>query len=182
MQKFGKTCKEYIINEMAERLKDYPDFFITSFSKVGVGNTEKFRKSLKKDSTSYVVVKNSLLKRAIESAEKDIDAEKVKALVTGSCGVLFSKGDPCTAARSLVDFGKGNEAIKIQGGFMDGEIISADIIKQLAMLPPREALLSMVASGVKAPISGFVGLLGNLLRNLLNVIDAISKKKGESQN
>ncbi len=169
-----------MIKEIVERFKDYPDFFITTFSRVNVGNTEKFRKALKKDLTAYMVVKNSLVKRAIEESGKDIDVEEIKALVTGSCGVLFSREDPSAAARTLVNFSTGNEGFKIQGGFVNGETISLDIIKHLAVLPPREVLLAMAAAGIKATISGFVGLLGNLLRNLVGVIDAISKKRSES--
>ena len=62
-----------MIKGITERFKDYPDFFITAFSRVNVGNTEKFRKALKKDLTTYMVVKNSLVKRAIEESGKDID-------------------------------------------------------------------------------------------------------------
>ena len=40
MEKFGRVCKEYMIKEMVERFQSYPDFFITSFSRVGVGDTE----------------------------------------------------------------------------------------------------------------------------------------------
>ena len=84
-------------------------------------------------------------------------------------------------ARSLVNFSKEDGDIRIQGGFVYGEMISVDVIKRLAALPSREALLSMVVSGIQVPISGFVGLMANLLRNFVGVIDAISKKKSESQ-
>lgn len=179
MEKFGRVCKEYMVKEIVERFKNYPDFFISTFSKVNVGATEKLRKSLRKDSALYMVVKNSLIKRAMEESEKDMDIEGMKGLITASCGVLFSKDDPSLVARSLVNFSKDNKDIKIQGAFVDGEAISVDVIKHLAVLPSREVLLSMVASGVKSPISGFVGLLGNLLQNLVGVIDAISKKRKE---
>ena len=181
MEKFGKVCKEYMVKELAEHFKDYPDFFVVSFSRVSVGNTEKFRKALKKDSTAYSVVKNSILKRAIEESRKDVNGKEIKAFITGSCGVLFSKGEPTASAKSLVNFSKDNKNVKIQGGFVSGDGISVDLIEHLATLPSREVLLSMFASGVKAPISGFVSLLNNLLRNLVGVIDAISKKKAESQ-
>ena len=143
MEKFGKVCKEYMIKKMTKCFKGHPDFFVTAFSKVNVEKTEKFRKTLKTDSTIYTVVKNSLAKRAIEESGKDlnIDVEKAKSLITGSCGVLFSKDDPSCVARSLVDFSKEGEDIRIQGGFVNGEIISVDVIKRLAALPSREVLL-----------------------------------------
>lgn len=169
-----------MINEIVERFKNYPDFFVTTFSQIGVGDMEKFRKSLKKASAVYMIVKNSMVVRAIEESGRGINLlEEIKPLISGSCGILFSKDNPAVIARSLVNFSRGHEHLKIQGGFLNGERVSSDTIKVLAALPPRDVLLAMVASGIKAPISGFVGLLGNLLRNLVGVIEAISKKKSE---
>jgi len=177
MEKFGRVCKEYVIKEIAEHFRHYPDFFLTTLSQVKVGDLDKLRKTAKKSSAAYMVSKNTLLKRALEASEKKIDLKEISPLITGSCGVLFSKDDPASAARSLVGFRKDNQGFKIQGAFINGEIVSLDIINRLALLPPKDVLLSMVASGIKSPISGFVGLLGNLLRSLVGVIDAISKDK-----
>lgn len=170
-----------MIKDIAGHFTSYPDYFITTFSQISAGNMENLRKALKKDSAVYMVVKNSMLKRAIEASEKDIDLfDEVRPSLSGSCGVLFSKNDPATTARSLVLFNKNHETLKIQGGFIDGEKISSETIKLLATLPSREVLLAMVAFSMQAPIAGFVGLLGNLLRNIVGVIGAISKKKAEA--
>ena len=181
MEKFGKISKEYMISGIAENFKSYPDFFITTFSNIGVVDIERLRKNLRKNSSRYMVVKNSMLKRAMESAGKDISVfEELRSKISGSCGIVFSKNDPALAARSLMEFNKDFDGLKIHSAIVNGEKIDSDTIKLLATLPPREVLLSMVASGIKSPITGFVGLLGNLLRNLVGVIHAISNKKSES--
>ena len=170
-----------MIKEVAERLKSYPDFFVTSFLKISVEDMQQLRKDLKKTSSQYMVVKNSILKLAFDEAGKDSHAiDSIKPLVSGSCGILFSKEQPVDIARSLVSFSKDHESFKIQCGFIDGESISLDTIKFMATLPPKEVLLGTVVTTMKAPITGFVGLLGNLLRNLVGVIDAIGKKKSET--
>jgi len=178
-EKFGRICKEHIIKDMTGLFREYPDFFITTFSNVEVGEVEKLRKSLKKESASYAVVKNSLVKRALDGLKTDIDLEGIKPQIKGSCGIVFSKKDAAAGARLLMDFSKANEGVKIRCGVLDGDVVSADLIKVLAALPPKKALLSMLVSGVRAPVSNFVGLLGTLLRNFVGVIDAISKKKSE---
>lgn len=180
MEKFGKVCKEYIVKEIAQHFKDFPDFFITSSSQVKVVDIERLRKNFKRNSSVYMVVKNSMLRHAIEKSGKTLNIEEISPFIAGSCGILFSKADAAVIARSLTEFSKEHEGLKIQGAFVSGERMSSDTIKHLATLPPKDILLAMVVSGIKAPISGFVGLLGNLLRNLVGVIDAISKKKGES--
>ena len=178
MEKIGNISKEYMVSSIADRFKNYPDFFITTFSNIGVNDVEKLRKNLKKNSAHYMVIKNSILKHALESAGKDLSIlNDVKDKLKGACGIVFSKKDPAIAARSLVDFNKKFTGMEIQGAFVNGEKINTETVKVLASLPPREVLLAMVASGMKSPISGFVGLLGNLLRNLVGVIQAISNKK-----
>jgi large subunit ribosomal protein L10 len=179
MEKFGRTSKEYMVKEMAECFKNYPDFFVTSFSQVSVGDMEKLRKGLKKDSAAYVVVKNSMLKRAIKESGKDVDLKGILPFISGSCGILFSRGDSIAMSRTLVGFSKEHGNLKIQGGFMGGEEISLDTIRLLASLPTRDVLLAITANTIKAPISGFVGVLHNMLRNLVGVVEAIRKKKEE---
>jgi len=170
-----------MINEIAERFKNYPDFFVTTFSQITVGDMEGLRKGFKKTSAVYMVVKNSMFKRAVEKSGKSTDLlDEINSYIAGSCGILFSKDDPAMIARSLVKYTKEHANMKIQGGFINGERISSDMIKLLATLPSRNALLAAVVSGMNAPISGFVSLLSNLLRNLIGVIDAINKKRGDN--
>jgi len=177
MEKFGKVCKEHIIGEISKRFEEYPDFFITTFSQIGVSDMDKLRKELKEKFASYMVVKNSMLKHAMEKSRKGLSIEDMTRSASGPCGVLFSKENAAAAVRSLVDFTKEHKTLKIHGGVLAGEKVTMETIKHLASLPSKEVLLAMAISGIKAPISGFVGLLGNLLRNLVGVIDAIKNKK-----
>jgi large subunit ribosomal protein L10 len=180
MEKFGRICKEYMVKEVAGHFSDYPDFFVTSFSKVSVEDMRNFRKDLKKASAVYMVIKNSTLKLALDKAGKDSNLINwTVPLALGNCGIVFSKKHSIQIARSLVGFRKKHEAFKINGGFIEGENVTTDTITFMASLPSREVLLGTVTATINSPISGFVGILGNLLRNLVGAIDAISKKKNE---
>lgn len=177
MEKFGKTCKENMVREIAERFKKYPNFFITSFADIGVTEMEELRKSLKKDTSAYMVTKNTMLKQAMKKSGISIGIEEITASITGSCGVLFTKEDPVAASRILVGFSKNHDRLKIRAGFVNGETISCDTIKFMSTLPSREVLLATAFAAMKSPVTGFVGILRNLLTNLVGVVDAISKKK-----
>ena len=177
MEKFGKICKEHMVKEIADRFKNYPNFFVTSFSNVGVGEMEGLRKSLKKDISAYMVAKNTMLKQAIKKSGINAKAEDFDTSTSGTCGVLFTKGDPVAMSRLLMDFSKNHDKVKVRAAFVNGETISLDTIKFMATLPSREILLSMTVAGMKSPVTGFVGILRNLLSNLVGVVDAIGKKK-----
>lgn len=177
MEKFGKVSKEHMIKEIAERFKDYPNFFITSFADMGVTEMEELRKSLKKSTSAYMVAKNTMLKQAIKKSGISIRLEEIEPSITGSCGVLFTKEDPVAASRTLVGFSKNHDRLKIRLGFVNGETMSVDTIKFMSSLPSREVLLATAFAGMKAPVTGFVGVLRTLVTNLVGVVDAISKKK-----
>lgn len=169
-----------MVKEITERFKSYPDFFITTFSNIGVGDMENLRKSLKKDASAYMVTKNTMLKQAVKKSGISIKMEDIESSVSGSCGVLFTKGDPVSISRILVNFAKNHETLKIRAGFVNGETIFFDTIKFMSTLPSREVLLATAFAAIKSPVTGFVGILRNLLKNLVGVVDAIGKKKNEA--
>ena len=65
----------------------------------------------------------------------------------------------------------------MQGGFLEDALLDTQAIESLANLPSREILLSMVARGIKSPVTNFVLLLNQLLLRFVIVIKAISDKK-----
>ena len=60
---------------------------------------------------------------------------------------------------------------------MEGQLVGADAIKQLATLPSREELLAKVVGSINAPVSGFVNVLSGNLRNLVYVLNSIKEAK-----
>ena len=77
----------------------------------------------------------------------------------------------------LAKFAKENENFALGGGVSQGMYFSADQIKELAQIPSREVLLARVLGGMNAPIGGFVGVLGQLVRGCVNALDALRKKR-----
>ena len=124
----------------------------------------------------YFVVKNTLGQKALERA----NLKEMMGHIEGACGIAFASGDPVSPSKVLMDFAKENENFKVQAGYMQGKMMTADQVKVLASLPSREVLLAKVLGGMQAPISGFVNVLSGTLRKLVNVVDAIQKKKSQN--
>ena len=172
----SRVSKDLIIKQVEKELKNQPIFFVTQHATVSATSLDKLRANLRKSNAKYLVVKNRLGKKALEKANFKGIAEGF----TGACGITFTSGDPVAPCKVLVDFAKANEAFKIQTGYLNGQVVSADQIKALASLPSREVLLARVVGGIQAPISGFVQVLAGTLRKMVTVLDAIAKSKGNS--
>ena len=173
MEKFGKLCKEKMMEELLLRLTKHPNFVITSFMGTSTGQLEQLRRSLKKSHGNYFVVKNSILKLIFNKMKLEEDASQIE----GGMGISLCGEDVVTACNLLVNFSKTNDKFKIKGAVIDGKRLSADRIKELAALPPKNVLLGQVVTGIKSPITGFVNTLGGILRKFVYVVGAIKTNK-----
>ncbi len=173
MTKFGRSCKEKMIVELEKKFERYPNFFVASFTKLPTIELDKLRTNLKQINLDCMVVKNSISKQALKKMKKD----SASTLFESSCGVIFSKEDAVIAAKSVVTFAKDHEMFIIRGGFVDGAVIDESLVKQLALLPTKEVLLSKLLGTMKSPISGLVNVLSGTMRSLVYVLDGIKNKK-----
>ncbi len=91
--------------------------------------------------------------------------------------ITFGNQEPQDISKALVDFVKNHEKLILQGAIVDGKVVKADYIVQLATLPSREELLAKAVSGINAPIAGFVLTLGGLIRSFAIVLNRVAEKK-----
>ena len=172
---FSRVSKDLIIKEIEKEIKRGEPFFVARHDAVPASNIDKLRAKLRGSKTRYFVVKNTLGQKAFERAKLQDIADKIQ----GACGIAFTSGDAVASSKVLMEFAKENESFKVQAGYMGGRLMSVDQVKVLASLPSREVLLAKVVGTMQAPISGFVNVLAGTLRKLVNVVDAIQKKKSQ---
>ena len=110
-------------------------------------------------------------------AFKKIGAENLKDLLKGTCGVGVSKNDPVAVSKILVDFSKENEKFVLKGAYIDGIIVPAGTIKELAATPPKEVLLTKLVISLNSPISGIVCTLSGIVSKLVYALNSIKDKK-----
>jgi len=166
--------KEVMVAELSDVMKGQDNFYISNFVGLKSEEMNELRRSLEESSSKYVVLKNSIARIAFKSLGIT-DAEK---MIEGGTGIIFTGDDVAHAARIIAKFSKAHAPLKIKGGYIDGALIDGSKVKYLASLPSREDLIATVVYTLKAPISGFVGVLSNTLKSLLFVVQAIKEKKG----
>jgi large subunit ribosomal protein L10 len=143
--------KQLVVSEVATKLRDSASTIVADYRGLNVAQVTELRKRLREAGIDFQVLKNSLVRRATAEAElTDLDS-----VLTGPTAVAFSKDDVVAAAKILSEFAKKNDALKVKGGIVEGRVIDVDQIKELANLPSREGLLSMLLSVLQAPIRNF---------------------------
>jgi len=171
--KLGRLCKERMIEEILERFKSQPNFVITSFMGSTVSDMEMLRRILKKSSSNYVVVKNSMLKIIFDKLKLKDEASRIE----GGMGISLSGEDIISTCRTLVTFAKDHNKFKIKSAYLDGRVVPAERVKELAALSSKHALMTQVVVVIKSPITGFVNTLSGVLRKFVCVVDAIKRSK-----
>lgn len=157
--------KKQLVSEVTESLKNSSCTVITDYRGLNVAQVTELRKQLREAGVEFRVLKNTLVRRAT----KEANLEQLDEHLTGPTAIAFSADDLIAPAKILHTFAKENEQLEIKAGVLEGEIVNVDQIKELADLPSREGLLSMLLSVLQAP-----------MRNAALAIKAVAdQKEGE---
>ena len=157
-------AKQTVIDEITEVAKNSASFILFDYRGLTAEEVAELRRNLRENGAQYKVWKNTLTKRAMDGLNYNLDD-----CLNGPSAMAYSD-DSVAPIKVLSDFAKEHKALEIKGGIVDGEVASLDTIKQLATLPSREGLLTMLASG----------LIGTV-RDLSIALNMLSEEKEKSE-
>lgn len=167
----SRKKKEQLVREYGERLGRAQVAIWCNQRGLTVAQASELRRQLRAVDAEAVVIKNTLMRVALEGANLPVDPETMG----GPCMVAFVYGDIGPAAKAVTSFARGNQnEFRITGGLVEGELADVERIRFLTTIPSRDVLLAQVVGGIQAPISGLVVVLAGLMRGLLTVLTARS--------
>ena len=134
--------KQETVNEITNKVKESSSTVLFEYHGLTVNETMELRRKLKESGSEYKVYKNTLVKRALDSLNIDMDSE-----LNGPKAIAFGT-DAVAPIKVLSDFAKDHPALVMKMGYVDGQIADTNMLKQLASIPSREGLLTMLASGL----------------------------------
>lgn len=170
-----KAQKQDTVTALAAKLRGSPTLYLTDFTGLNVARMTELRRKLRAAGVEYVVVKNTLARRAFDDAQ-------VAGLVPhldGPTGLVLAGADPVVAAKVIADFAREHERPAIKIGLVEGRTVTADEVRRLAALPPRAALLAQLAGTLQAPLAGFAGALNGLLYMMVGALQALKTRRTE---
>lgn len=169
-KKLEEKKKEVAI--VSQKLREAGSIILANYRGLTVDQDTRMRSDLRKAGVHYIVVKNSILKHAIQGT----GFEKLEAYLTGPTAVATSD-DQVLAAKMLVKATKDFKMLEIKAGVVDGSLIDSPGVLILANLPSREELIANMLGCMKRPITGLVIVLKANIRSLSVVLQAIADQK-----
>ena len=172
-----KAQKQEMVTALAARLRNASTIYVTDFTGLDVAKITQLRRRLRQagaaGSTDFVVVKNTLARRALADAQ----VLGLEAHLAGPTGLVLAGADPVAAAKVLADFAKEFEKPAIKVGLVDGKTVTPDLVKRLASLPTKHELLAQLGGALQAPMAGFLGALNGVLMNMVGALEALRTKR-----
>jgi large subunit ribosomal protein L10 len=156
------TEKQAYVAELHEKIMNSTAGVLVDYKGISVADDTKLRSELRAAGVEYAVVKNTMLRLAI----KGTDLEAMSNVLEGTTAIAIASEDAIAPARILNKFAEGSKGkFSIKAGYMEGKPMDVTSVVELAKLPGREGLLSMLLSA----------LTGNL-RGLAVALNAIAEK------
>lgn len=168
--------KKKAVAQLSESLKSARTGVIVDYKGITVEADTKLRKELRESGSQYKVVKNAIMRRALQEA----GIEGLEGVLEGTTAVAVNTEDYVAPAKIIAQYAEKSDTFKIKAGFIDGKAASMEEIKTLASLPSKEELVAQTLRGLNAPITGFVTVLNGTIKGLVVALNAIAEKQKES--
>jgi len=174
--KMKRTQKEAVVGELTTRLRQSPNVYLTDFTGIAVKPMTELRRKLRDAGVDYVVVKNTLARRALQ----DASVAGIEEQLQGPTAFVFAGEDPLTAAKLLTAFQKDHGSLTVKAGLVEGRAMTAAEVSRLATLPSREELLALVGGALQAPLQGFAGVLTGTLYQFVGAVEALRAQRASA--
>jgi len=169
--------KNEAIERLKERIAKHPNVFFTDFRGLTVGELRTLRVALRKESTAYAIVKNTLFGIAIGSERR----AQLKSVLEGPTGIAFAGADPVGAAKALTQFANDSKKLQIKAAIVDGKVFDTKQIEQLSKVPPRSQLLARLVGSLHSPIQRLHSAFTGNQRKLVYALHALHEQRSASE-
>ncbi len=168
--------KTTIVEDLSTRLNASPFLIVTEYTGMNVLQFSELRSRLAGAGAQCRVVKNTFLRRAAAEVGYPDLAESL----TGQTAIVTGESDVCAAAKILKGFSTEFQKPSVKIGILDRAIISKEQIRDLADLPPKAILQSLLLGVLKSPLQKLVTVLNEPGASLARLLKARVEKEGAS--
>ena len=169
--------KEAVVREAARLLAGSEVMYVSDYRGLSVADISELRTKLREQGASMRVLKNTLTRRAAAEAGREVLVE----LLSGPTAITFCSDDPVGPAKALEEFAKSHQELEVRGGLLEGQLLDADGVEQLSLLPPRDALIGQFVGTLAAPMTGLVTVLQGSLSEFVRALQQIVDQKSAAE-
>ena len=170
-----KEDKSLIIDQIANTLKEYSCFYVTETAGLNAEKTAELRKACFKADVKLMVVKNTLLKKALESLDGDFS--ELYPTLKGSTSLMCSNvgNAPAKLIKSVVK--KDDTLPRLKAAYVEETVyVGADQLETLANIKSKNELIADVIALLQSPAKNVVSALTSGGTKLHGILETLSNK------
>ena len=161
--------KVQAVQDMTEWLDGATIVISTNYTGMPVTDITALRRALREKEVQYKVVKNTLAYIAADNAGRP----ELREIIQGPSAIALGYGEPTDPAKALSDFIRETRVpLEIRGAVLDGRVLDAAQVEQLANLPSKDELVSQMLARMQSPIAGLVNVLNGPIAGLARVLQS----------
>ncbi len=164
-----KAQKQETVSELKQSLAKAKSVVFVNIQGLKAKDLVVLRRKIKEVKGIFQVAKKTLINLAFGEKET-----KIKEL-EGEIAVAFATDDELSSLKSLYNFSKENENLKLVAGIFGGSLAGKEEILTLAQLPTKQELLARLVGSIASPMSGIVNVLQGNLKGLVYLLSSIKK-------
>lgn len=171
-----KEDKEQIVAELSEKFTENKNFYLADISTLTVNDTNRLRQEAHKKGVSIRVVKNTLIRKALENA--NIDIEGIDELLKGPSSVMFSE-NMTAPAKLIKTYREKNTIPALKAAFVEESLyVGDDKLEDLIKLKSKDELIADVIFLLKSPMMKVVsGLQGSGGQKIAGLVKTLSERE-----
>ncbi|MBN1109069.1 MAG: 50S ribosomal protein L10 [Bacteroidales bacterium] len=167
--------KTAIIESLSEKLREYTHFYLTDTADLNAADTSDLRRKCFENDIKLVVVKNTLLKRALE--QSDIDFEELYPVLKGTTSIMFANTGN-GPARLIKEFRGKHDKPVIKAAYVQESVyVGADLLETLVAIKTREELIGDIILMLQSPARNVISALQSGGNKLHGVLETLSQKE-----
>jgi len=170
-----KRSEKYeIISSLTEQINSSSHFYLTDIESLNAERTSALRRLCNKQNVELVVVKNTLLRLALEASNKD--AKELYDVLNGNTSVMFCE-NANVPAKLIKDFKKKNKKPILKGAYVQESVyIGEDQLDVLVSIKSKNELIGEVIGLLQSPMKNVIGALQSGGNTIHGVLKTLSEK------
>lgn len=171
-----KEDKKVLIDSLAQKLEETNNFYITDIAELNAEDTSNLRRLSFKNDIKVVVVKNTLLKKAMDSVDKDY-SELYPTLV-GNTAIMFTEAGNAPA-KMIKEFRKKKDKPLVKGAYIEETVyIGDDQLDFLVSIKSKDELIADIVALLQSPAKNVISSLQSGGSALSGILKTLSEKEG----
>jgi large subunit ribosomal protein L10 len=167
--------KNAIIDSLAEKLKEYSHFYLTDTAQLNAADTSDLRRKCFENDIKLVVVKNTLLKRALEMSEGDFN--ELYPVLKGTTSIMFTQTGN-TPARLIKEFRRRHDKPVLKGAYVQESVYVGDnMLDALVSVKTKQELIGDIILILQSPARNVISALQSGGSKIHGVLETLSKKE-----